>query len=65
MNVCIDHWASSLLSFRNSAVANFTGTDKGAGQRSSAREPENSPTGRSGFRRFMMTHAIYWHSLVN
>ena len=24
MNVCIDHWASSLLSFRNSAVANFT-----------------------------------------
>ena len=65
MNVCIDHWASSSLFFRNSGAGKFTNTDKGADQRCSAREPENSPTGRSGFRRFVMTHVTACHNLVN
>ena len=29
MNVCIDHWDSSLLFFRNSGAGKFMNTDKG------------------------------------
>src|SRR5262245_2018008 len=53
MNVSVDRGDSSLLFFRNTGAGKFTNTDKAADQHSSTRELENSPPGRSGFRRFV------------
>jgi hypothetical protein len=51
--------------FRDSGAGKFTDAEEGAGQRRPAREPENSPTGRPGPRRPVMTHVMDSHNIAN
>ena len=65
MNVRVDRRFARQLFCRHGGAGQSPKTGKRADERRLGREPKNLPSGRSGSRRFVMSHTVAQHKSLN